>query len=238
MSYTVKTKVFQGPFDLLLELIQKRKLHISEVSLSEVTDDFLSHIKELKEAKLPGIVNFISVASTLILIKSKSLLPILQFTEEEESDVRNLEDRLRLYAAVQDVAKEIQEQFGKQIIFQREVNIPSEPIFTPDSKITLKNLEISIAGVLEALPKKEIEKPEILVSRVISLEEMIQSLTERIQKGIQFSFKSISTNESLINVREKKVYAIVSFLAMLELIRGGLIDAMQENTFEDISIIK
>ncbi len=99
-SYTVKTTGFEGPFGLLLDLIEKRKLFINDVSLASVTEDYLNYMNKLGGLNSCGsteITSFILIASTLILIKSKSLLPNLDLTVEEEGDIKNLEERLRLY---------------------------------------------------------------------------------------------------------------------------------------------
>ncbi|MEK7117749.1 MAG: segregation/condensation protein A, partial [Patescibacteria group bacterium] len=83
-DFKVKTGDFEGPLELLLELIEKRKLHINDVSLSQVADDFIAHIKSLEEFPMNDSADFILIASTLLLIKSKSLLPTLELTEDEK----------------------------------------------------------------------------------------------------------------------------------------------------------
>src|SRR3989344_8736955 len=98
--FQIKMSGFEGPFGLLLYLIEKRKLFINDVSLAAVTEDYLNYMNQLggSNSFSPAeIASFVLVASTLILIKSKSLLPNLNLTEEEEGDIKNLEERLRLY---------------------------------------------------------------------------------------------------------------------------------------------
>src|SRR3989338_2039129 len=96
-NYTVKTAAFEGPFGLLLDLVEKRKLFINDVSLAQVTEDYLGYMNKLGGLDTEQISSFVYVASTLILIKSKSLLPNLNLTSEEEGDIKTLEERLRLY---------------------------------------------------------------------------------------------------------------------------------------------
>ena len=81
--YTVKTEIFEGPLDLLLTLVEKRKLFINDISLSQVADDYVLHIKQYSEFPVGEVANFVLVASVLVLIKSKSLLPKLDLTQEE-----------------------------------------------------------------------------------------------------------------------------------------------------------
>src|ERR1041384_5079208 len=105
MDYTVKTSVFEGPLDLLLDLVTKRKLFVNDVSLAQVTDDFIKYLEEHEEFPMGESAEFILVASTLMLIKSRSLLPMIKLTEEEEESIHELEDRLTLYAKYKDLAQ-------------------------------------------------------------------------------------------------------------------------------------
>lgn len=117
--YKVKAGSFEGPLEVLLSLIEKRKLFINEISLATITDDYIHFIKEIENKGIGHYSDFISVAATLILIKSKSLLPGMTLTEEEEHQIGDLEARLNLYKIIQDVGQEIAKNFGKQIIFPR-----------------------------------------------------------------------------------------------------------------------
>src|SRR3989344_7208861 len=87
VSYRVKTEQFEGPLDLLLSLIEKRKLFINDFALSKVADDYIAHIRSFETYPMNDVANFLLVASTLVLIKSKALLPDLNLTTEEESDI-------------------------------------------------------------------------------------------------------------------------------------------------------
>src|SRR3989338_6833976 len=103
-TYTVKTAAFEGPLDLLLDLVSKRKLFVNDVSLSQVTDDFMHYIENHEEFPIGESAEFIVVASTLMLIKSRSLLPMIKLTDEEEESIHDLEDRLVFYAKVKELA--------------------------------------------------------------------------------------------------------------------------------------
>ena len=113
-SYKVKLSSFEGPFSLLLSLIEDRKLHINDISLSQVTEDYLSYVNTLESKDPREVSSFIFVAATLILIKSKSLLPNLTLTEEEEGDIKNLEERLRLYELYTRLGGGLKKLFGKK----------------------------------------------------------------------------------------------------------------------------
>lgn len=236
--YKIKTDVFEGPFGLLLNLIEKRKLFINDVSLAEVTEDFLEHMNKLGGLTSQEITSFILVASTLILIKSKSLLPNLSLTDEEQGDIRSLEERLRLYKIFIGLGGKIKSNFGKRIIFEPLERKSDVLVFLPDERITKESMMTFAQGVLGSMPKKVI-LPEVEVRKVISIEEVIDKLTERIQSAMQFSFSEFAKKKSgRPHTRDEKVHVIVSFLAMLELVRNGILNAVQNSHAEDIIISK
>jgi segregation and condensation protein A len=225
-SYTVKTAAFEGPLDLLLELVTKRKLFVNDVSLAQVTDDFIHYIEEREDFPLGESAEFILVASTLMLIKSRSLLPMLELTQEEEESIHDLESRLQIYARVKELAAELKSIFGKQIIFEKQERKSDVITFSPDSKTDKENLLLSLERVIEALPKKEF-LPKVMVKKVISLEEMIERLAERISKASKLSFHSFHGHKGTLT-QENKISVIVGFLAMLELVKRGAIRVTQE----------
>ena len=229
-SYTVKTKVFEGPLDLLLDLVTKRKLFVNDVSLAQVTDDFVRYIDEHEDFPIDESAEFILVASTLMLIKSRSLLPTLELTSEEEESIHDLEDRLVVYAKVKELAAELKNIFGKKIIFEKTPSKNPLVVFSPDAKTDTKNILEALKRVIEALPKMEV-LPKVVVKKVISLEEMIDKLAERISKASKISFKQFHNTRGKIT-RDKKVSIIVGFLAMLELVRRGAIRVTQEGRGE------
>lgn len=234
-NYHIKTASFEGPFGLLLNLVEKRKLFINDVSLAAVTEDYLNYINKLGGLSSAEISSFVLVASTLILIKSKSLLPDLHLTDEEQGDIKNLEERLRLYEIYLKLGGKIKENFAKNIIFAPQERKNDILVFLPDDQISKDSMMGFARGVLGGMPKKVL-MPEVEVKKVISIEEMIDKLTDRIKNSIQkMSFKDFSGKAK---TREEKVVVIVSFLAMLELVRQGILEAIQENHSEDIIINK
>lgn len=244
-SYTVKTTGFEGPFELLLNLIEKRKLFINDVSLAQVTEDYLSYMNKLGELHPTEVSSFILVASTLLLIKSKSLLPNLDLTTEEEGDIKNLEERLRLYELFMKLGVNIKENFGEKIIFaplERKSELRAwghtPLIFLPDNQITKESMMTFAQNVLGTMPKKVL-MPEVEVRKVISLEEMIDKLTERIKNSMKMNFRDFTRQGTgKAESREEKIVVIVGFLAMLELVRQGIMDATQNENFQDIIIEK
>lgn len=219
-GYSVKTEVFTGPLDLLLDLIEKRKLFVNDVSLSQVTDDFVRYIEMHEEFPINESAEFILVASTLMLIKSRSLLPSLPLTEEETASIEDLEDRLKLYQKVKELSLELKKLYGQKIIFEKEPKRSEVIVFSPDSKTDVENLSNVLMHLLNTLPKKE-TLPKTTVRKIITLEQMIEKLSERIAKGMRMKFSEVYS-------KEEKVNTIVGFLAVLELVKRGVLRVNQE----------
>lgn len=229
-DFKVRVGEFEGPLELVLDLIEKRKLHISDVSLSQVADEFIEYIKSFEEFPMADSADFILVASTLLLIKSKSLLPNLQLSEEEQGSIEDLENRLATYKKYKDLAANIGKMFGNFLYFAEEkkkINV----VFSPTPDISLLSLKNALNQVLQNMPQKTEELPKVVIDKIISLEEMVDKLSERIEKSLKTSFKDFSQMG-----KAEKVNVIVGFLAMLELVKRGLVRVSQDKHFEDISI--
>jgi len=229
LSFSIKTSVFEGPLELLLDLVEKRKLLINDISLAQVTDEYLKEVSLMQELSLPNTAHFITLASTLLLVKSKSLLPVLDLTDEEEASIEDLEDRLRRYQVYRDASLSLAENFGKQRMYGPQFAVPAVKVFVIDKYCELAALSEALKGVIEALPKKT-EQSKASVKVVISLEEMMERLETRIRHNLKTKFSELNFGE-----QEKKVI-IVSFLAVLELFRQGNLVVVQNNRFDDIEI--
>ena len=228
-QFKIKTEVFEGPLDLLLSLIEKRKLHINDVSLAKVTDDFITHLQNREAYSIKDTSDFLVVASTLLLIKSKSLLPTLDLSEEEKTDIHDLELKLKIYKKIKELSVHIKNNFGKKMIFFPNAR-KAEPVFSPDASMTKENISKAIFEVIRNLPKFE-ARPKLKVVKVMSLEEMITNLTKRVQSNLKMSFKDFSGMGKV-----EKVNVIISFLAMLELVKQGIIEVSQKDKFDDINM--
>lgn len=236
--FKIKTSVFEGPLDLLLHLVQKRKLFINDISLGEVADEYINFIKNGVPLSIQERASFIAIASTLLLIKSKSLLPTLELTQDEEEDIKKLELRVFLYKTIQEAGDNIKPLFMTHPQFPRIEKRVREVVFSPEKSITSQSLHDNILDVLKAIPEPPKRKPQISIERVVSLEDMITSLTERIQKSIKMSFSQFSDAKHKETNQGKKVHIIVSFLALLELVRQGIIEADQNDRHGEIDIQK
>lgn len=227
--FEIKTDAFEGPLDLLLDLVEKRKLLINDISLAEVTDEYMQHVSVMQELSLPNTAAFVQLAATLLLIKSKSLLPVLELTEEEEEGIDELELRLKRYAIFRDAAKDMEEAFGKRVSHDRLFVKSDQPLFVTDKFTTIPALEEAISEVLVKLPKKEV-KPKVQVKKVISLEDMMGRLHKRIETEIRVRFSQ------LVEDNQEKTHVIVGFLAVLESVKQGTVLVAQLERFDDIEI--
>lgn len=214
---------------MLLDLVEKRKLLINDISLAKVTDEYMLYVSEMQAQSLPNTSRFVALAATLLLIKSRSLLPVLELTSEEEETIDDLESRLKLYQIYRDAGNELAGQFGDLILFSPQYAPPKEPLFHPDHYCSMAALTDAMGEVLKNLPLK-IEKPKAQVKPTVSLEDMIERLRHRIERQMKTSFFEIRSD-----VTEHKD-VVVSFLAILELVKQGEVLVRQTVIFEDIEV--
>ncbi len=234
--FKVKQEVFEGPVEVLLELIEKRKLFVNDVSLAAVTDDFIQHMQQVG-MQAGEAANFLAVAATLILIKARSLLPNLELTPEETESITDLERRVALYQVISQISGELIRQYNKRVSFEG-VRRLTGTVFAPDQKLTLEQLPLLISDIIDRIPVPEAKKPEARVFKTISISEVLNTLQERIERAMSTSFNAIRVASPDMDDRSQKVYTIVSFLGMLELVRRGLVAAEQSELFEDITLQK
>lgn len=233
-TFQIRAGTFEGPFALLLSLVEKRKMHINDVSLAQVTEDYLSHINKLGSKDPEEVSSFLVVASTLLLIKSKSLLPNLELTKEEEGDIYDLEERLRLYEIYSALLPRVKDAYGEKIIFAPLESKNQVLVFLPDTQISKDSMMVFAKNVLGNMPKK-VFLPKVEIKKVISIEEMIDKLADRIKTSMQTSFRNMHGHPV---TREERVVVIVGFLAMLEMVRQGIIEATQSEQHGDIIMEK
>ena len=227
-NFIIETEAYQGPFEVLLELIEARKLLVNDLALARITEDFITHLRSQAAFPVEETANFIQIAATLLLIKSKSLIPDLTLTQEESADVDDLKRRLEAYEKVRDAARELARIFGKTVLLPAGER-PPEPSFAPARDLSKETLEAALARVLAAREAVE-ELPEARVKPLVTIEEMMERLAERAERAMTLSF-----NEFSKNVKEK-VEIIVSFLALLELVKRGAVAAEQHDLYGDLHI--
>lgn len=226
-KFAITTSAFDGPLEVLLNLIEERKMSISDISLAEVCDAYLAYVEKLPGMPLGETAQFILVASTLLLIKSRTLLPTLQLSDEERESVEELERRLARYALVRKTAKILRKEWGRAPLVLPSRSPSRPPVFTPGEISTSRILE-AVQKLVNLLPKPE-AVARAVVAPVLKLEDVIVSLKKRLASAFKARFSELTRS------REKHE-VIVYFLAMLELVRAGSASVSQEKLFEDITI--
>ena len=230
MTYQIKLEQFEGPLDLLLSLIEEEKLDITKLSLAGVADQYLEYIKNNKNIKLESLADFLLVASKLILIKSKALLPLLQFSEEEEAEIKDLSKQLEEYKKFKDVSVKIAALADrKNFSFTREVFEGVGPLFYPPENINVFDLKKYFQLVLAEIPVIE-KLEEEFVKEIMTLEEKINDLQKMIKEKVEISFSELTVDA------KEKVDIIVSFLAILEMVKQKVIDVQQNEIFREIKL--
>ena len=210
--------------EVLLELIEKRKLLINDISLSSVTDEYLARVNAMPHLPVGETAEFIALAATLLLIKSRSLLPGLQLSDDESRDIKELEYRLAVYQII----KEASLNLGKSDLPALYEGIPRElePLYIPDPSATPASLRSAAQILIDGFPATLI-LPKVEVKKIISLEEMIDKLAARIQSAFKMSFREFAG-------KKERGEVIVGFLALLELVKQGILKAEQEARHGDI----
>jgi len=228
MDFTIKTDAYEGPFEVLLDLIEARKLLVNEFALANITEDFIQHVRAQEQFPVEETATFIQIAATLLLIKSKSLIPDLTLSEEESADVEDLKRRLAAYEKVREASRELSRIFGKTMMIPAGAR-PPEVVFAPSRDLSVEALAEAMARVLAAREVVE-ELPTARVKPLITIEEMMDQLAMRVQSAMTLSFKDFHGGT------KEKVEVIVSFLALLELVKQGAVAAEQFDTYGDIRI--
>lgn len=231
MAYTVRVESFQGPLDLLLKLVEANEMEITKVSLMNVTEPFVQHVRE-NQGKIPpeDLADFLVVAAKLVYLKSKALLPSLSDPSLEEGP--DLETQLRMYKAFVEAAERLgQMAKNGQQSFSR-IKRPIKDLamgFVAPKDVTASVLQDAFQRVIRRL-EPIAYLPKAAIERVVSLEEKLTELGERVRKVMRVSFHRFLAES------QSRAEMIVSFLALLELIKQRSVKVKQENLFHDIHL--
>lgn len=221
---------FEGPLDLLLSFIEEERLDITGISLATVTDQYLSRMKELNDLPPEHLADFLVVAATLLLIKSKRLFPDLPLTGDEEQQVASLEWQLKEYRRFREAAKKLLGLWNRGTrLHARASFVGLTATFYPPAGVGVPELRTALEHVCNHLPKFEILAQEV-VRRVVSIEERIRDIHARIGEHMHLTFHEVA------KAAASKVELIVSFLALLELVKQRLVIAEQASAFRDILV--
>lgn len=230
--HKIALEQFEGPLDLLLQLIEKNKLQITEISLAKITDQYLTFIEESDNLLSEEVADFLLIASRLIYIKSKYLLPDLVL--EAEDDSASLEKQLKIYRQYFEASKAINKMYHDKHRHswsrQQAMKLPNKQEFIVPVNVetqTLKNIFMDVLAKIERF----VNIPKVVMQKAISIGDKILHLKQFLKDKLEIKFSHLVPDTG------NKMETIVSFLAMLELIKQQEIMVVQNNSFGEINII-
>lgn len=245
MDLTVKLEVFEGPLDLLLHLLEKNKVNIYDIPIAEITAQYLEYIAEMERNDLNIMSEFLVMAATLLDIKSRMLLPTLKTEEEPAEDPRmELVQQLLEYKMYKCMAYELRDRQveAQKVLFKVPTIPPEVAEYEPPidmqalvGDMTLKKLN----DIFKSVMKKQVEKIDPVRSKFGKIEKEEISLADKMLYVEDYcTLYEKFRFRSLLEAQAGKMEIIVTFLAILELMKMGKISIMQEKTFDDIWIYK
>jgi segregation and condensation protein A len=231
MSFAVTHGSFSGPLGLLLELIEGKSLPITDIALAKVAEDYLRYL-ETEAVPVEELADFLLVASRLIYLKSRELMPYLQAKEEDEG-VDELEEQLRIYKEFVEAAKLLETRFGQSVMHERPfVKIMRDtPRFSPPAGLIARDIEEVYRNVLKRL-EPFFALQETSMERIKSVEERIEEMKTALESRATISFKDV------VGGARSKMEVVVSFLALLELLRRNSVQVKQDTAFGDIELAR
>jgi segregation and condensation protein A len=243
MSISVKLEAFEGPLDLLLHLIDKNKVNINDIPIVEITEQYMEYILQIKKKDLDVMSEFLVMAATLINIKSRMLLPKDEKKAEEEQDPRKeLVERLLEYKMYKYISMDLKDrELDAAKILYRESSIPTE-IADYKEKIDTDSLLSGLTlaklhRIFELVMKKQVDKIDPIRSKFGKIEKEEVNLSEKIQTIQRYGLLHKTFHfRGLLEKQSGRMNVIVTFLGVLELIKVGQIEIIQNNLFDDIVI--
>ncbi len=234
-----QTEKFQGPLGLLLQMIESQEMDITEIALANIADQYVAYVESAVDIDPEEIADFLLIASRLLYIKSKALLPYLS-TDEEEEVFDDLEKQLRMYKEfieaslkISDIIKKDQlmlaPTFSKSIRQEKQAEIA----FSPPAKLEISDLNQTYLNILRDLKKRQEEKlPEEIMEIKVNIEDRISHIRSLLAEQLSISF------HKLLEKSQSKVEVIVNILAMLELAKQRELEFEQIELFSEIKILK
>lgn len=230
--HKIKTQHFEGPLDLLLQLIEDNKLDITQLSLAHVTEQYIEILYQAKDQiTINELADFLFIAAKLLVIKSKALLPYL--TQDQEDESQMLERQLKMYKEYYLASKKILHLIARRnFCYSKEKFLVSHEVgFQPPKNLQVSKLKALFQEIITGL-EPIVRMPKGIIRRTINIAERINLLRNMIYERITLNFQTI------IQQAKDKTDLIVSFLALLELTKQKVIIVRQEKIFEEIIIEK
>lgn len=234
-NYRIETDVYQGPLDLLLELIEKAELDITKLALAKVTDQYLAYMENLETENPNEVSSFLVIASKLLQIKSQALLPKQAFgiLEEDEEDLGEaLAQQLIIYKKFKDISKWLSERELENLRTYLRVAPPPKINFQPKldlTGITLDDL-VQVASEIFSASEPLTNLDTVINLPKVTIKEKISAILSHLNLFHKSTFRDMVSN------KKSKVELVVTFLALLELVKRHIIEANQSELFGEISL--
>jgi len=231
-AYKVSTPVYEGPLDLLLQLIERAELDITKLALAQVTDQYLEHLRKLGERAAEDVSAFLVIAAKLLQIKSEALLPRPPVREiGEEDPAEALARQLLAYKRYKEIAKTLEEREAAGLrTYLRLASPPKVQGILDLSEFTLNDLVNSVKAAFIQTDNRPELKTVVSAPR-ITIRDRIRHIVTEIKVGKRSSFRQ------LLGERRTRLEVVVTFLAMLELVKRHFLKAQQDTLFGDIELI-
>lgn len=230
-KYQVQIPIYEGPLDLLLQLIERAELDITAVALALVTEQYLQYIRQMQEARAEEISAFLVIAAKLIQIKSEALLPRPPVREAGEEDpAENLARQLRIYKRFKEISTLLEQRDAQGLHTYLRLAPPPKV----EGRLDLSGL--TLMDLLEAAESSFLQEKEkqslgtVISAPKVTIRQKIAYISERLSKSQKSSFKE------LVGSGNSRLEVVVTFLALLELVKRYRVSARQEALFGDIHI--
>ena len=232
-SPAVTIEQFEGPFHVLVELLQKHKLDIVEVSLAEVTEQYIETVNMQESIDPYALADFLVVASKLLYLKSKTLLPMLAWNDEEEEEIEDLEQQLKMYKSYYDASLVMEAMLKKNniMVSREKLAVDVDVLFNPPHDLTVHKMMDVFKTIIQRL-EPIVRVPKKVLKRTITIKERMKNVREHILQKVQTSFSE------LLKGSTTKADSVVTFLAVLELVKQRIVYVDQEVLHGEILIHK
>jgi segregation and condensation protein A len=227
-NYEINLEIFQGPLDLLLFLIKKKKINIHDIPIAIITREYLEYLEEKKKINLEREAEFLLMAALLIHIKSQMLLPREEILQEEDPR-RPLVNRLLEFQRIKAAGQILKEKEKEQLqIRQRTFLPPLAP--QEDEELTEVSLFELAEVFYELIKKKELEGTHVIQGKETSIEEKMKEIMDHLKENMFLDFLEYFRHQETLEE------ALISFFCLLELIRARIVIAIQESLFHTIKV--
>ncbi|MDP3771152.1 MAG: ScpA family protein [bacterium] len=228
MSNVIPLEPFEGPLDLLLRLIEQEEVDITAIALARVCEEYLAHLQQVEHRSPEEVADFLVVAAKLLYLKSLTLVPDTSALPED--DATGLAEQLRIYRAFIDASRALEARYASGVACYPTERAPiATAAFLPPPRLTVASLRDVFARILAEL-EPIVRIPRAVIGRVISIDDRITEIRQLIASRPHI------TLDDVLRGRAGSDQRIVSFLAILELVKQRVIEAEQAGRFAPIRI--